>query len=130
AKTERSLAALRRGGRRLERIAPTSTMDDGELRHYLGVPAGRTQHFLRCPTCPRKCVKLYLPQCTQQESDDALRAQRHLQHLARHFPNHPGTDHEALLHARYHLLFHPRQLKCRHCLGIRYGETRKTTTRQ
>ncbi len=129
-KSARALAHLHDRERRLDDVAPWSSMPRAELRQFLGYPESRTQHFLICPVCKRKCVKLFLPLCTQQESDDSVIVENYLRDIARRFPNSPGTPLEAQLSQRYGLLLHPRQLKCRHCLGLRYGDVRKTAKRQ
>jgi hypothetical protein len=86
--------------------------------------AARRQHFLICPTCRRKCTKLFLPQCTADEYGDARAAQDYLRRRQQHCPNRPGTSFEAQLIERYGILFDHRVLQCRLCLGIRYGEIR------
>ncbi len=126
-KTPRSLSRLRTAKERLDKIAKDSSKDREELRLMLSIPRPRTQHFLICPACNEKFVKLFLPQCTQREVDDSALAQAYLRDRALRFPNAPGDPQEAHLVARYSILFHPRQLKCRHCLGLRYGEARSAT---
>ncbi len=79
-------------------------------------------HFLICPGCNEKYKKLFLPLCTEAELRDA--------DVALTWPqcNEPRIRQNASLKAqastlmdRYGLLFGPRRLLCRHCLGIRYG---------
>lgn len=123
----------------------------------------RTQHFLLCPRCNRKVLLLYLPLCTQQESDEADLAQGWITLLDSHFtpsvsgattattvnPTSPKRERgnpdvgvlacrrfgvlskplppsilslRARIIDRYGILFLPRQLLCRSCLQLRYGE--------
>lgn len=90
----------------------------------------RTQHYLVCPTCKTrphiKHAKLFLPLCTVEEIHDANLAQSFLlrQQRKRGKRNQPPDSFEIQLIERYAMLFHPRQFRCRHCLGIRYGEKR------
>ncbi len=109
-----------------------------------------SQHFLVCPVCgspdptqaagpaerspaaqpqrlPRKLpggrvTKLYLPLCTEQEWEDAQRA--HLWLRTYSHPNRPLSPEAAALIERYAELFPGRQLRCRQCLGLRYGEVK------
>lgn len=129
-KSTRAMNKIDECEKKLDDVAPWSSKSRAELRGYLGHPESRTQHFLICPTCKRKCTKLFLPQCTQQESNDSLIAENYLRDIARRFANTPGTQLEAQLNQRYGILFHPRLLRCRHCLGLRYGDVRKYSKRQ
>ena len=72
---------------------------------------------------PGRVTKLYLPLCTPREGEDAMIAQLWLKTHTK--PNHPLTPDEAKLIERYGALFEPRQLRCRQCLGLRYGEVKK-----
>ena len=107
------------------------------------------QHFLVCPVCSRKnnpntqhlkpkpharlsgrCTKLYLPLCTEQEYEDAQIAERWLRTHCH--PNRPWSDAAVRLIERYSELFmgqHGRQLRCRRCLGLRYGEVKRVGDR-
>lgn len=87
------------------------------------------QHFFVCPVCSAatnnrlgRCTKLYLPLCTPREYDDALLAQLWLDtHMN---PNRPLAKQAVALIERYGELFEPRRLRCRRCLGLRYGEVK------
>ncbi|MEO0474638.1 MAG: hypothetical protein AAF085_01530 [Planctomycetota bacterium] len=110
------------------------------------------QHFFVCPVCAEKenkeraggrrppgqtkspgerrspaiATKLYLPLCTPREREDALLAQLWLNshpHIVSN-PNRPLTSEVIQLIERYRELFEPRQLRCRKCLGLRYGEVK------
>ncbi|MEM9345626.1 MAG: hypothetical protein AAGB26_03300 [Planctomycetota bacterium] len=82
------------------------------------------QHFFVCPLCSSRSTKLFLPLCTPREGEDALIAQlwlkSHLGNVTN--PNRPLSADAAKLIERYGALFEPRQLRCRQCLGLRYGE--------
>lgn len=112
------------------------------------------QHFLVCPVCseaveqrlggqsssniasrrcstaskklPGRVTKLYLPLCTPREWEDALLAQLWLNARPQHVthPNRPLAPEVLQLIERYGELFEPRRLRCRHCLGLRYGEVK------
>ncbi|MEM9345613.1 MAG: hypothetical protein AAGB26_03235 [Planctomycetota bacterium] len=115
--------------------------------------ANLRQHFFVCPVCglasspnPQhlkpntqarlsgRCTKLYLPLCTPREWEDALIAQLWLTshpHFIAH-PNRPLPTEVVQVLNRYGELFEPRQLRCRQCLGLRYGEAKphQSTKRQ
>lgn len=97
---------------------------DGSRTHI--IQPCRFQHFLLCPNCRAKVVKLYMPMCYEQEKYDADIAQQ----WATLFATHPATRNkpmkaeEAAIISRYAPLFEPRRLLCRKCLGLRYGEAR------
>ncbi len=86
------------------------------------------QHFIICPSCKNKFVKLFLVLCTPAELRDALTAQAWLD---THTPSSRPPRSPALrqvvqqLTQRYLPLFQPRQLRCRHCLHLRYGEAKR-----
>ncbi len=76
-----------------------------------------------------RVTKLYLPLCTEQEYDDAQLA--HLWLQTHTHPNRPLSPTALQLINRYSEFFDPpdapgRQLRCRHCLGLRYGEVKPT----
>ena len=97
------------------------------------------QHFLICPACKKKFLKLFLVMATPTELQDALLAhlwlKTHTPQLlvnataptpTRTRPHHPTlTPIAQSLIQRYHVLFPPRRLVCRHCLGLRYGEAKR-----
>ena len=91
-------------------------------------PAGRSPAAIggQSPRAKQKglshgrVTKLLLPLCTPQEYDDAQLAQLWLQTHTN--PNRPLTPEAAQLIERYGEFFAPRQLRCRHCLALRYGE--------
>ncbi|MEM6506057.1 MAG: hypothetical protein AAF711_11485, partial [Planctomycetota bacterium] len=90
-------------------------------------PAGRRPAAIttaRTDRIPGRCTKLYLPLCTAREGEDALLAQLWLDSHPRNLthPNRPLSPEEAKLIERYSALFAPRRLRCRQCLGLRYGE--------
>ncbi len=89
-------------------------------------PRHRLQHFLQCPRCKRKVVKLFLPLCTAEEARDACFAQEYITLLNTHplTRNAPATPLDAAIAARYGPLFQPRTLACRTCLHLRYGQAR------
>ncbi len=89
----------------------------------------RTQHYLQCPHCKYKVVKLFLPLCTMREIIDADLARFYLDQLDQIAPNRLSTAIECTLIDRYHHVFHPRIFRCRQCLGIRYGEARGKSRR-
>jgi hypothetical protein len=95
------------------------TIQRWRLHHSLA------QHFFTCPGCKQRALKLFLPLCTEQELHDANLARLWLdsnkQCIARSVTLRPRASH---LLARYAPLFPPRQLQCRKCLGLRYGEVR------
>jgi hypothetical protein len=79
-----------------------------------GLPVGRV-------------TKLYLPLCTPQEWHDAHTAELWLRTHCH--PNRPWPALAVQLIERYGELFegqHARQLRCRDCLGLRYGEVKAT----
>ena len=110
-----------------------------------------SQHFLVCPvcggrtgcesgmtpqrhdrqdTCPTKqkklplgrVTKLYLPLATPREWEDAQVA--HLWLRTHQPPNRPLSPEASSLIERYTELFPGRRLRCRRCLGLRYGEVK------
>lgn len=81
-------------------------------------------HYLLCPRCGAKKAKLFMVLCTETEIDDATLAHAWLARRDTVAGNQPGTAAEAELIARYGLLFPPRTLLCRACLGLRYGEVK------
>ncbi len=90
------------------------------------------QHFLICPACDQKFRKLFLPMCTKDEARDADLAESWIDQLEARcrFTRTPLPPslmaQRASLFDRYGLLFRDeRQLLCRNCLGLRYGEVRK-----
>jgi len=74
-----------------------------------GLPTGRV-------------TKLFLPLCTPREWEDAQLA--HLWLATHTNPNRPHTPDTLRLINRYAELFPGRQLRCRQCLGLRYGEVK------
>ena len=95
------------------------------------------QHFLICPVCGLggqspsakrqhvsrgRVTKLFLPLCTEREWEDAQVA--HLWLRTHTHPNRPLSPEAAELIHRYAELFQPRRLRCRQCLGLRYGEVK------
>ncbi len=92
------------------------------------------QHFLICPRCKKKFLKLFLVLATPDELRDAPTAHHWLNAHAP-YTRHPShrtpppqspTRQTALnLLNRYAPLFPPRQLQCRHCLNLRYGEAKR-----
>ncbi|MBX2850912.1 MAG: hypothetical protein KTR15_04105 [Phycisphaeraceae bacterium] len=109
------------------------------------------QHFFVCPVCspaieqrldeqaavtrpsrrcsaaakklpPGRVTKLYLPLCTPQEWHDAQTAELWLRTHCH--PNRPWPACALELVERYSELFESRQLRCRQCLGLRYGEVK------
>ncbi len=100
--------------------------------HPHNPPPNYTHHFI-CPTCDRRVMKLFLPLCTRAEATDADAAERWLSALDAHYTalRKPFTPDLLQLRAqlinRYGPLLRPdRQLRCRHCWHIRYGEIRST----
>lgn len=80
---------------------------------------------LRSKLPPGLATKLYLPLCTEQEYEDAQRARLWL--TTHTDPNRPLSPGAAQLIKRYGELFQDpasRQLRCRHCLGLRYGQAK------
>ncbi|MFN3169025.1 MAG: hypothetical protein ACE37H_18415 [Phycisphaeraceae bacterium] len=69
-----------------------------------------------------RVTKLYLPLCTRREWGDAQVAWLWLKTHCR--PNAPLSPTAAGLIARYGELFSGRRLRCRACLGLRYGEVK------
>jgi hypothetical protein len=90
------------------------------------------QHFLICPACNRKMVKLMMVLCSEQEIDDAEIAEGWVRMIDAHpvyrrlrmNNSELGTRYSELV-SRYGLLFRGRRLVCRNCLGVRYGEVRR-----
>lgn len=90
-----------------------------------------SQHFLICPGCKQRALKLFLPLCTRDEARDADIAELWIdaiddfyRSLRRPMPAEIMTTRAALIN-RFGLLFREgRVLKCRRCLGLRYGEKR------
>ena len=82
------------------------------------------RHYLICPRCGEKKDKLFMVLCTEREFEDAQIAQAWLRQRDALGGSGPGTAGEAALVARYGLLFEPRGLLCRGCLGMRYGEVK------
>lgn len=80
------------------------------------------QHFLVCPRCQQRTMKLFLILCTPDEAADAAYVAIYLRHLQINERNHPGSALESQLVSRYAALFPPRQFQCARCLGLRYGE--------
>jgi hypothetical protein len=79
---------------------------------------------------PGRVTKLYLPICTPQEYDDARTAELWLRTHCH--PNRPWPPVAVQLIERYGELFegqHARQLRCRQCLGLRYGEVKPAAKR-
>ncbi len=71
---------------------------------------------------PGRVTKLYLPLCTPREWEDAQLVHLWIgSHLA---PNRPYTRPVLELLERYAELFPGRRLRCRQCLGLRYGEVK------
>ena len=84
------------------------------------------QHFFACPQCDQRALKLFLPLCTEEELRDALTAQRWLNNNQKRIATSSTLRPQASkLIARYAVLFEPRSLHCRKCLGLRYGESHK-----
>ena len=71
---------------------------------------------------PGRVTKLFLPLCTPREWEDAQLA--HLWLATHTNPNRPHTPGTLRLINRYAELFPGRQLRCRQCLGLRYGEVK------
>ncbi len=83
------------------------------------------QHFFACPRCNDRALKLFLPLCTEQELHDALTAKLWLDSNQKRIATSSTLRPEASsLLSRYAVLFPPRSLLCRKCLGLRYGEVR------
>lgn len=89
------------------------------------------QHFLICPQCAKKYVKLFLIVCSEAEAHDAELAEGWVKLLdaraaaARQSLPAELMQHRAKLIERYGLLFYGRRLLCRTCLGLRYGEAKR-----
>lgn len=92
------------------------------------------QHFLICPNCKKKCLKLFLVLATPDELHNAITAHYWLNthapytlHPSRRTPppQSPARQTAQSLINRYAPLFPPRQLRCRHCLALRYGEAKR-----
>jgi hypothetical protein len=90
------------------------------------------QHFLICPRCKRKYLKLFLVLVREEEMRDAHLAEGWINMFdaLRDAPGSPGSlrtdrrllEFRAKLINRYGLLFRDRGLLCKKCLNIRYGE--------
>jgi hypothetical protein len=105
------------------RHAPGRTQPSGARRS----PANQTPPSQR-PSGglpPGRVTKLYLPLCTPREWEDARLA--HLWVLSHTDPNRPYTRPVLGLLERYAELFPGRKLRCRQCLGLRYGEVKRPT---
>lgn len=89
------------------------------------------QHFLICPICGNKYVKLFMVMCTSAEVEDAEDAEAWLKIMEGRYQAARRTvpaelmKIRAQLLERYGLIFRGRRLVCRKCLKIRYGERRK-----
>ena len=91
------------------------------------------EHFLICPQCKTKRKKLFMILAHEQEVIDAEMAEGWINLIDAH-PNwhRVCTADEALsakrarLISRYGLLFRDRRLLCAACLGLRWGEVRKS----
>jgi hypothetical protein len=93
----------------------------------------RNQHFLICPGCETKVVKLFLPLTTQAEEDDAELAEGWVRLIEAHPKFRLQRTRDPVVRDlcdrivnRYGLLFRGRKLLCRGCLGLKYGEIRRT----
>jgi hypothetical protein len=91
------------------------------------------QHFLICPQCHNKFVKLFLPLTTQAEENDAELAEGWIRLIQAHPRFRLQLDRNQALRtrfdritARYGLLFRSRRMLCRKCLGLRYGEVKRS----
>ena len=88
-------------------------------------------HFLICPACERKFLKLFAALCSRGELHDATIAEAWIEQTeARHAAMRKPLDVRLIafrdkLIRRYGLLFRRRRLVCRKCLGMRYGEVRR-----
>lgn len=82
------------------------------------------QHFLICPKCQQKTMKLFMPLCMPEEAADAAYVAIYLRSLRTYQRNAAGSPLEAQLLNRYAPLLPPRQLRCARCLGLRYGEVK------
>jgi len=90
------------------------------------------QHFLICPLCKKKYVKLFMPMCTREEARDADLAEPWINRLDAFFQRTRRAMPADVLHqraeviARYGVLFEEgRRLLCRKCIGLRYGALHK-----
>lgn len=79
----------------------------------------------KAQACRQQVLFLYLPLCTPAEHADAMTAQRWIAGLDERGRRMHRMMVEAL-EARYGLLFEPRCLLCRRCLGLRYGNNPET----
>lgn len=84
-----------------------------------------------CPMCDRRVRNLYLPMCTREEANDADLAEGWVNAVDAHFHALRKPMPADLLRSRAELvqrygpLFHSdRELRCRHCWHIRYGESK------
>lgn len=118
-----STAATRHvAGPAVRRTADVSTSvgDTGRTRGGTSPPAKNRG-------LPRgRVARLYLPLCTAQERADARIAELWLN--AHQRPNRPLSPEALQLIKRYGELFDThggRQLRCRQCLGLRYGEVKQ-----
>lgn len=99
-------------------------------------PPPSHQHFLICPSCRKKMLKLMMVLATEQEIDDAEFAEGWVdmldaRQMASRIPLTPELiAQRSQLISRYGLLFRGRQLVCRNCLGVRYGEVKPKRRRR
>lgn len=97
-----------------------------EPQQYDGRDGHPTQARKRAYKLPAgRVTKLYLPLCTPQEYEDAKIAELWLRTHCH--PNRPWPPAAVQLIERYAEMFdgqHGRQLRCRQCLGLRYGEVK------
>ncbi len=135
-----------RGGMRIKKLGVWDGCDAGD-EHSPRLRTGWTQavrlerwrlharlaqHFLICPCCQRKHLKLFMPLATQKEVEDARLAEGWVRMLdARQTAGRIALDREHLvlrarMIERYGPLFRTggRELRCRACLGVRYGEVK------
>ena len=91
----------------------------------------RHQHFLVCPQCAAKKTKLFMVLCTEREAADAEFAEAWIRlcdarlREARMTRPPEYLTQRATFIRRYGLLFRERRLRCRSCLGVRYGQVRR-----
>lgn len=116
-------------------IAPTRRQREQSQHNSHEHPTPTANHwFLECPCCHSRGFgrvrvrKLFMVLCTEEEARDAALADTWLrQH------DHMIRPHRKALYAlrttlikRYGPLLPPRSLACRKCLGIRYGELKRS----
>ena len=70
--------------------------------------------------CPQLVSKLFLVHASDAEFDDAMAAQMWIEHLPERIRGRCNDDISRLIR-RYGILFQPRMLVCRQCLGLKYG---------